>query len=129
MRKFRLTREDDADIGFATDCLIARAISFEEFKKWIYYIIEKSDEIPNYLIEIVNIDKKTDYTLKVNRILGFWPGWGAIDEEYLALHGIGFRRFPDHKTDAASRDQAVEALKRNPQVERKFRELFPFIEW
>lgn len=129
MKDFNLVRENSYDIGFATDCVIVGAITFYEFKEWVHFVIEQSGSWPTYLLEILELDARSNFPLEIGRILGFWPGWGATDQEHLALDGIGFKRFPDYQTDSSVKEDALKALEQNPHVEKKFRELFPFIEW
>lgn len=125
----RLTKEDSDDLGFATECVTADALTFDEFKTWIYGIIEKSDNYPAFLLDIAAIDEKFDFTLNTMRVVGFEPHWRHSDAEYLAIDGIAYRRFPDHESDAAPRSKAIAALEQNPQIEKRFREMFPFIDW
>lgn len=129
MVEFHLTKEDSGDIGFVTDCLIAGVITFPEFKKWVYYVIDNSQEVPNYFFDILDVEENFDYVLNIGRILGFHPGWGAIDDELKALDGIGFKRFSNFKTDASLRRDALRALDGNLHVERRFKETFPFIDF
>ncbi|WP_052265441.1 hypothetical protein [Ruegeria sp. ANG-R] len=129
MRQFHLVKNDSADIGFATTCLIGGIITFSEFKDWLYFVIENTDEVPNYFFDILDIDEKFDYTLRTVNYLGFHPSWDASEVELLALDGIAFLRFHDHQTDASQREGATSALRSNPHVEERFRETFPFIEF
>lgn len=129
MPRFHLAKEDSADIGFATDCLVAGIITFLEFKSWLYYVIENSEEVPSYFFDILDVEEKFDYTLRTVEILGFHPGWEATDNELNALDGIGFKRFSEFKTDAAQKETALQALEKNPHIEQRFREMFPFIDW
>ena len=128
-RRFQLTKDDSADIAFATSSLIIGAITFEEFKEWLYFVIEHSDEVPSYFFDILNAREKFNFTLKVADYLGFWAAWDASDSELDALRGIGFYRFPEFHSDVVQRDQALKALAQNPHVEKRFREMFPFITW
>lgn len=129
MRKLRLNREDSTDIGFATSCLTASVLTFEEFKDWLNEIICATDDYPHYIFDILDLEKKFDYTLHVRRILGFQPGADLSQDEYRAVSGIAYKRFSGHRSDIARKDTAVAALTRQPQIEAMFRELFPEIAW
>lgn len=129
MKKFSLFKNDGADIGFSTSCLICGVVTFSEFKEWLYIVIERSDDVPEYVFDILDLKDKFEYTLNTGRILGFHPGWGGTDDERKAIYGIGFRRFPDFKTDAYLKDDALQSLERNHHIEQRFREMFPFIDW
>jgi hypothetical protein len=126
-KPFRLTKEDGEDIGFASTCLVASAISFSEFKEWLYYVIQHSNNVPNYFFDILDIEEKFDYTLKRNSIVGFTPSWEGARQEEHAIDGIAYKRNPNHNSDSVSRNDALIALKENPHIEKRFRELFPFV--
>lgn len=131
MAKFALTRNNPGDLGFALSSLIFSAVTFTEFKQWIYHVIEHEDvdEIPSYFFEVLDIKEKFDFTLKSRQIIGFHPSWDGGDEEDDALCGICYKRFPDYRSDAASREDALAALARNPHIEERFRKTFPFIDF
>lgn len=126
-QEFHLTKNDNADISFASTALIAGVISFDEFKEWLYLVIQNDDSCPSYVFDIIDLESKFDYTLKMGEILGFIPSWELNDDEEKALDGIGYKRFSDFSSDLAPRQVALAALERNPQVEARFRETFPFI--
>ena len=128
-RQYRLTKGNSEDIAFATTSLAMRVLTFSEFKKWLYFVIERSDEVPNYFFDILDLEESFDYTLKVADYLGFWAAWDASDGELEALRGVGFKRFSNFRSDASHRNSALAALEANPRVEEKFRETFPFIEF
>lgn len=127
--RFHMEKGDSADIGFATTCLIASVITFDEFKQWLYLVIEKSDEVPSYVFDILDVDGKFSYTLKTRDFMGFHPSWNCTTEEEMALDGIGFQRFDCFRSDVSMRDDAMRALEKHPYIEQKFREFFPFIEY
>lgn len=129
MRKMHLTKENSDDLGFANICLTYSAITFDEFKNWIYAIIESSDDYPSFLFDILDAKEKFDYTLKVRQIIGFNPSWDPSESEHQAIAGIAYKRFPNHKSDVARKDPALKALTANPHIESRFRETFPFITW
>ncbi len=128
-RQYHLTKGDSEDIAFATTSLTLRILTFSEFKDWLYFVIERSDEVPNFFFDILDLEKSFDYTLKVADHLGFWAAWDVSDGELEALRGIGFKRFSNFHSDASNRKSALAALEANPRVEEKFREMFPFIEF
>jgi len=129
MKKFHLVKGDSSDLGFATTCLVGGVITFSEFKDWLYYVIANSDDLPNYIFEIIELEGKFAYTLNARKIVGFDPAWDARGEELLALDGIGYTRFEKFKTDASNREQAINSLSENKHVEALFKEVFPFIKW
>lgn len=127
MESFRVNKGDGEDIGFSTICLISGVITFTEFKDWIYYIIDKSNDVPSYFYEILDTNKKSEYILGAGEVIGFYPDWDATADELNALDGIGYKRFADFQSDASSKQSAATALIRNPHVENRFKATFPFI--
>lgn len=131
-RNFRLTKNDDADIGLMKSALVSGIISFDEAKEWIYYVISESesvDDIPSYVYEILDAKEKDLFTLRTHELIGFTTGAGLKDSEYNALSGIGYKRFPNYRSDAVGRAAALRALEKNPHIEKLFRETFPFIDF
>ncbi|WP_316364545.1 hypothetical protein [Candidatus Thiodiazotropha sp. CDECU1] len=128
-RSYRLTKGNSEDIGFASTCLVANAISFSEFKEWIYYVIQHTENVPTYLFEILDIDEKYDYTLKRQSVIGFTPSWEGTNQEENALDGIAYKRNLNHKSDSVNREDALKALEEQSHIEKHFREMFPFIKW
>lgn len=127
-KNYHLTKDDNEDIAFASSCLVSGVITLEEFRAWACSIIENSENIPNYIFDIVELKNKLDYTLNMHRILGFIPSWELSDEEDVALEGIGYKRYENFSSDFAPRKKALAALEKNPQVEERFFRTFPFIE-
>lgn len=125
MRKLRLERNDSDDIGFVHACFIPGIITINEYKEWIYYVIEKYDDIPSYFFKILDIDAKRDY--KTRDVIGFVPDYEPQRAEYDALIGIGFKRGAIATNDNLTREEALRALERNPHIEKKFYEMFPFL--
>ena len=126
LRDFRLEKNDCDDIGFVKACLVAGVIDFDEFKKWIYYVIENQEEVPSYFWDICDIRDKFDF--KPIAVMGFNPYWKHSQEEGEALDGIGYKRFADFRSDASSKQDALRALVKNPHIEIRFNNTFPFIE-
>lgn len=126
---YRLTKGNSEDIGFVSTCLVTSAITFSEFKEWIYYVIQHTENVPPYLFDILGINEKYDYTLKRQSVIGFTPSWKGTKQEEDALDGIAYKRNPNYKSDAVSRDEALKALKEQSHIEKHFREMFPFIKW
>ncbi|WP_157757132.1 hypothetical protein [Pannonibacter phragmitetus] len=129
-KKFHVIKNDGADIQFATTCLVVGAVTFSEYKNWMFYVVEHSeDDVPSFFWDVIDVKEKYDFTLKIADYMGFCPSWDPPRSEFNALIGICFRRFPDHYEDTVSKSEALAALESHPSVERRFREIFPFIEW
>lgn len=127
---FKLSKGDSDDIGFASTCLVAGVINFDEFKQWLYFVIENSDDIPGYVFDVLDLHDKFDFTLRMNELMGFHASWqGQCSSEENALDGIAYKRNNDFVSDAVSREEALLDLEKHPQIENKFQTLFPFIKY
>ena len=126
MAGFRLTKDNCEDIGFAKSCLLAGVVTFDEFKQWLFWVVENESEVPAYFWDI--IDLQESYEFKPLRIMGFNPYWLHNDDEDAALDGIGFKRWSNFASDSISRTEALQKLAKNPHIEERFRAAFPFIE-
>jgi len=126
---FQISKNDCDDLGFTTTSLIGNVISFEEFKEWIYFVIEQSNDVPDYIFDILDAKEKFDYTLRVSQIIGYNPYWECSKQERYALYGIAYKRNAKHESDAVLREEALKALEKNPHILQRFRETFPFIDF
>lgn len=126
-RPFRVLKEDGEDLGFVLDCLYSGAISFDEFKEWLYLVIERTDEVPFYVFDILDLKNKFDFKPLIT--IGFVPHWDHTEKESDAINAIAYKRRPDYVSDAVSREEALKALEANPHIENRFRESFPFIDF
>ncbi|MBD8513421.1 hypothetical protein IFO68_12145 [Photobacterium sp. CAU 1568] len=127
MAGLRLTKDNCEDIGFVKSCLFAGIVSFDEFKQWLFWAVENEEEVPNYFWDLIELKEKVDF--KPLKIMGFTPYWLHSSDEGDALDGLGFKRNPDFTSDAISRTDALRKLAKNPHIEKRFRETFPFIEF
>lgn len=124
--KFRLSKNDSSDIGFALACLTCGAIHFREFKDWLFYVIEHGEDPPGYIFDMLDIDLRVDF--KPHEIMGFVATTGLSGEELDALTGIGFQRGIVEKEDTVSRSNALKKLQDNPVFQQRFRQFFPFLD-
>jgi len=125
-KNFRLTREDNGeDIGFAISCMYSQAITLDEFKSWIDYVIlnSKLEDLPSYIWEIVDWDGKYN----VSKYIGFTP-CGIEGRLSDALTGIAIKRNMDI-FEPVSKKKALDALRKNPNLVKKFKDFFPFIKF
>jgi len=129
IKKFRVSRDDCEDLGFATECLVSGVLSFDEFKNWLYEQIKVTDDFPVNLYDVLDIDNKFDYILNSHELIGFTPYWEKNSKEELALDGIGYKRQFDFSSDLSTKEKALQALLENPQIETRFRSTFPFIQF
>ena len=125
-KNFKLTREDNGeDIGFAISCMYSQAITLDEFKSWIDYVIlnSKVEDLPSYIWEIVDWDGK----YIIYEYIGFTP-YGIEGRLSDALTGIAIKRNMDI-FEPVSKKKALDALRKNPNLVKKFKDFFPFIKF
>lgn len=125
-RKFRVWKDNGEDLGFAISCLMTGAVTFDEFKEWLYIVIENTDNLPGYIFDILDIKERFDF--KPSMTIGFIPHWAHVDRELDAIEAIAYKRRADYTSDAVNQDDALNALAENPHIERRFYEIFSFIE-
>ena len=125
MQELKLVRNNSDDIGFVHACLIPGVINLDELKEWIYFVIEHYDQTPSYFFRILDLNHKFEYN--AFEIMGFVPGFEPKKDEYNALIGVGFKRGAINSNDNLTRKDAIKALERNPHIEKKFYEMFPFL--
>lgn len=128
--KFSVSRDDSPDLGFANICRISGAVSHDEFIQWVYWVIEKSTEdLPIFFFELDGIEKSAT---SFDRIVGFVPSAGLNPDEEDAVDGIAYSRNTTlgNGYDAhIGRVEAIDALRRNPQIVDRFNAMFPFVDW
>lgn len=125
-KNFRLTREDNGeDIGFAISCIYSQAIALDEFKYWIDYVIlnSKVEDLPSYIWEIVDWDGKYN----IYKYIGF-TSCGIKGRLSDALTDIAIKRNMDI-FEPVSKKKALDALRKNPNLVKKFKDFFPFIKF
>lgn len=127
--QLRLDKNDSADLGFASECVTGNIITFDEFKEWLNWIVEHTEGYPTFIFDMMDVQDRFDYIADEPEIVGFTPHWNPTKDEAKAVDGIGYKRFPNFNSDAAPKDVALAALERNPQIEARFRTLFPFIDY
>jgi len=131
MRKFRVTKEDSYDLGFVDACQLSAAISSEEFTQWVYWVIEHSDQdLPTYFFDLTSLGSGAGALYDA---VGFVPSPELSGSEDSAIDGIAYKRgaydpYPDYDVHISRKD-ALRALADNPQIEQRFRDTFPFIQY
>lgn len=51
-----LTRENGDEIGFVWSCLLNQAISLDEVKRWCYLVIQRGDDYPEYILDMIDFE-------------------------------------------------------------------------
>ncbi len=120
-------RDDSFLIGFVSDSYGTYAITTEEMRNWVYELIKKYDELPSYIYDLTEAKNVCEFDSMVN-----FPMSSSISSgELAALFGIAFKRenYPENTELNISKKHALKALKDNPQLEKRFRGTFPFIDF
>ncbi|AOF54024.1 hypothetical protein BKG91_10810 [Rodentibacter caecimuris] len=123
---WKIYKGNDQDLSFALDCLYCQAINLEEFKLWIYRIIETSsvDEVPVYFYDLLDFD---DSLFKLSKVIGFSvKSYLSCEGEY-SIYGISYIRGIDVFDSPVNKLEAISYLKLNEEILSKFKFFFPFI--
>lgn len=117
-------RDDSSELGFAVSCLFYGAITMSEFKQWVLSAIERTSEPPMVLIDLLDFSGPL---AKIYEPIGFVPHWPFAESAKTALVGIAFRRGTAPVDGPLTSTEAEASLNRFPQVESRFREMFPSV--
>jgi hypothetical protein len=124
-----LELKNDKAIGFVYYCLLCGVINMEEINRWAEKVIGENEvsDLPDYIFDLIDL-KGTIRDLQ--RLIDFFPNWRCTKAQRKAIYGIAVKRGEKLSQDDVSfnEEQALEALKKHPEVEKLFRETFPFID-
>ncbi|QXN63889.1 hypothetical protein [Serratia fonticola] len=120
-----LSKDSYDVIGFVIACLYSGAITDDDLKKWSENVIRDNEvsETPDYIFELVDFDGDR---LNILNLIGFPFEWKASKSQRNALYGIALKRGEDLGDDC-TQSVAMKSLEKHPEVELRFRETFPFI--
>lgn len=123
---FKIYKNDSEDLNFVLGCLYSQAIDLAEFRIWIERIIEATpvEDIPFYIFDLVAFE---GYLYEISKIIGFVSDDYLSNDEKNSLYGIAFLRGADIHDPPVTRDEALKAVERNPNILERFKSLFPFI--
>jgi hypothetical protein len=121
-----LVNGDSSLIGFVEYCLYSAAITDKDIQNWSMHMIEKYDDLPLYMYDLPDF-KKEDYNLY--KLIGFATSWGFSEEDKDALYGIAYKRGFTPYDCPLTKEGAIRRLEECPHIKKKFREIFPFIEF
>lgn len=127
-QKTGITRDDSETIGFVMTSLFCSAINLAELHEWCFLVIGANDiaEIPSYIFDLSEYE---GVLAKIFKIIGFVPSWTHTDDDEAALCGIAMKRGIERYEWPFSQDYALTKLKDNSDMERRFRETFPFVDF
>ncbi|OCG64702.1 hypothetical protein [Gilliamella sp. Fer4-1] len=125
-----LVKGNDQTIGFVYYCLLCGVINMDEVNRWAEKVIGENEvsDLPDYIFDLIDL-KGTIRDLQ--RLIDFFPNWRCTKAQRKAIYGIAVKRGEKLSQDDVSfnEEQALEALKKHPEVEKLFRETFPFIDF
>ncbi|MDX6839372.1 hypothetical protein [Hafnia paralvei] len=121
-----LTKKNSGLIGFVNASFSYKAINQDELREWAIKTVSENDidKLPMYIIDLMEF---SGYPKDIYKAIGFNPHWEHSHEQLKALYGITIRRggwLSDIKTTPS---EALDALRKHPEIEKLFRETFPFI--
>ena len=113
---WKITKEQGQDLSFATYCLLSAAINLQEFKLWLDKVVLDMpiDNIPFYIFDLIDLEGVGD----IYNILDFVPN----SDLSAFLRGI------DVYDPPVSKEKALKALKKHPEIYQRFQHFFPFVE-
>ncbi|WP_127210207.1 hypothetical protein [Neisseria meningitidis] len=124
---WKIIKEDSDDLGFAIKCLFSQSIDLNEFKLWIEQVIRDMpiEDIPFYIFDLADLDEEID---NIYNIIGFVSSYSLSKLRRNALTGIAFLRGIDVYNPPVSKEKALKALEKYPEIYQKFQHFFPFVE-
>ncbi|HFC3457455.1 TPA: hypothetical protein ACFIYI_001210 [Neisseria gonorrhoeae] len=124
---WKIIKEDSDDLGFAIKCLFSQSIDLNEFKLWIEQIIRDMpiEDIPFYIFDLADFNGGIG---DIDNIVGFVSSYSLSKSKKNALTGIAFLRGIDVYDPPISKEKALKALKKHPEIYHKFKRFFPFVE-
>lgn len=124
---WKIYKNDSEDLAFSLNCLFSQAININEFKLWLDIVLREVniEHLPDYFFNLVDFDKPLFHIVNT---IGFVPHGKLSEKEENALIGIAYLRDIDVYDSPVSKEYALEALKKNPQVLEEFKRFFPFID-
>lgn len=124
---WKIYEENNSDLNFALACIYCQAISINEFKKWVDIVISSIslNEIPDYMFDLCDFDQPLFH---ITNVIGFSPSNDLSKKDELSVYGIAFLRGVDVYDPPAPKSKAIQSLKESPEIYKRFRKFFPFIE-
>ncbi len=83
------------------------------------------EDIPFYIFDLADLDEEID---NIYNIIGFVSSYSLSKLRRNALTGIAFLRGIDVYDPPVSKEKALKALEKHPEIYHKFKRFFPFVE-
>lgn len=122
----KIYKDNSDDLGFVIGCLFSQAINLCEFRLWVDSVIEKlpADLIPNYMFDLAGFD---GHLFEISKIIGFVSSSKLSNDEKVSLSAIAYLRGADVYDPPVTKEEALKALEKNPNILERFKSTFPFI--
>ena len=87
--KWKIHKENSEDLGFAISCFFKRAITSDEFKKWLDIVLmdTPTEELPNYFFDLIDGD-----VFDIFKNMSYVPHDNLSRYEEYAVEGIAYIR-------------------------------------
>ena len=124
---WKIIKDDSDDLGFAIICLFSQSMDLNEFKLWIEQVIRDMpiEDTPFYIFDLADFDEEI---ANIDNIVGFVSSYSLSKSKKDALTGIAFLRGIDVYDPPISKEKALKALKKHPEIYQRFQHFFPFVE-
>ena len=83
------------------------------------------EDTPFYIFDLADFDEEI---ANIDNIVGFVSSYSLSKSKKDALTGIAFLRGIDVYDPPISKEKALKALKKHPEIYQRFQHFFPFVE-
>ena len=122
--ELHLDRDDSRTIGFVVSCLFNEAIELQDLHAWADEVMRSGEAHPDYIFELAVFKGPLKDIFK---LIGFAPDSELTRSQENAILGIAYARGVTPYEKSPSKEEALAALARHPEVMKRFREMFPFL--
>lgn len=125
------------DIHFSFRCVNTGTLTFKELQNYVEQLILENDDLPTFIYELPMCTNFSSYVHTAHPYLNRVDYYFDADQ-LRALYGIAHLRGRDLDKDRVgdsdddvriTNKRALAYLKKYPEVEKKFRKQFPFIDF
>jgi len=118
----KIDKENSDDLGFALSALACQAITIDEFKEWVGFVIGNF-QYPEEFVDLLD----AQFIVDACKAIPFTPTLADREAIEKALYGVAYSRFSGLFDASVPEPAAREALSQRGDVLDRFRETFPFI--
>lgn len=119
------------NLDFTLRSMHSNCVSFNEFKEWIYLMIENYENLPTYFFDFLDADNLNEIYRLINSDRHASNAHiNLTSGERRALYGIAYKRgrfTKENPSEICTEKTALKNLEQNSHILQRFRETFPFI--